>query len=243
MKAMLFAAGLGTRLGELTKDKPKALVEINGKTLLEYAIEYLKNYGVTTIVINVHHFSEKIISFINKNNFDIEIIISDESKKLLDTGRGLLKARNFFDKDFIVYNTDIITNLNLAELISAHKKNDGIATLAVRKRDTQRYIIFNKNNILCGWKNISTGEEIITRKYEKEKLRAFSGIHILSPKIFKLLESYNQEKFSITKAYIEFSKTNKIYAFEHNYGYWIDSGKPKDLKKAETIIKNKSTKL
>ena len=234
---MLFAAGLGTRLGNLTKDKPKALVEIKGKTLLEYAIDYLKSYGVTTIVINVHHFAEKIIDFVEqKDNFGIEIIISDETDMLLETGGGLLKAKKYFDDDFIVYNTDILTDLKLNELVENHKNNNSLATLAVRKRETQRYIIFNEKMILSGWKNVATGEEIITRKYSKENLRAFSGIHILSPKIFPLLEKYGQEKFSITKAYIEFSKTEDIFGFEHNYGYWIDTGKPKDLEKAESII-------
>ena len=237
MKAMLFAAGLGTRLGDLTKDKPKALVEIKGKTLLEYAVDYLKSYGVTTIVINVHHFAEKIIDFVEqKNNFGIEIIISDETDMLLETGGGLLKAKEYFDNDFVVYNTDILTDLKLNELIDYHKQNDLLGTLAVRKRETQRYIVFNENLLLSGWKNIATGEEIITRKYSEENLRAFSGIHVLSPKIFPLLEKFGQKKFSITKAYIEFSKTENIYGFEHNYGYWIDTGKPKDLEKAKSII-------
>jgi NDP-sugar pyrophosphorylase family protein len=237
MKAMLFAAGLGTRLGELTKDKPKALVEIKGKTLLEYAVDYLKSYGITTVVINVHHFAEKIIDFVEqKNNFGIEIIISDETEMLLETGGGLLKARKYFDEDFIVYNTDILTDLKLNELISFHKEKKALASLAIRQRETQRYIVFNEENILSGWKNIATGEEIITRKYSEEKLMAFSGIHILSPKIFTLLEKFEQKKFSITKAYIEFSKTENIYGFEHNYGYWIDTGKPKDLKLAESKV-------
>ncbi len=237
MKAMLFAAGLGTRLGELTKDKPKALVEIKGKTLLEYAVDYLKSYGITTIVINVHHFAEKIINFVNqKNNFGIEIIISDETNMLLETGGGLLKAKKYFTDDFVVYNTDILTDLKLNEIIDYHKQNNLLATLAVRQRNTQRYIVFNNKMLLSGWKNITTGEEIITRTYSEENLRAFSGIHILSPNIFPLLEKFGQKKFSITKAYIEFSRTEKIYGFEHNYGYWIDTGKPKDLEKAKKII-------
>jgi NDP-sugar pyrophosphorylase family protein len=241
MKAMLFAAGLGTRLGELTKDKPKALVEIKGKTLLEYSIDYLKSFGVTTIVINVHHFAQKIIDFVkDNNNFGIEIIISDETNLLLDTGGGLLKAKEYFDEDFIVYNTDIITDLQLDKLIDFHKNNDGIVSLAVRNRETQRYIIFDDNFLLSGWTNLATEEKIITRKFEQENLRAFSGIHILSPRIFPLLENFGQEKFSITKAYIEFSKTQKLYGFEHNYGYWIDTGKLQDLQKAYDLISGKN---
>ena len=237
MKAMLFAAGLGTRLGEFTKDRPKALVEINGKTLLELSVEYLKSYGVTSIVINVHHFADKIIDFLKqKNNFGIEFIISDETEMLLETGGGLLKAREHFTEDFIVYNTDIITDLNLNELVAFHKNHDGIASLAVRKRETQRYIIFDENFLLSGWTNISTGEEIISRDFKEKNLRAFSGIHVLSPEIFESLEKYEQKKFSITKAYIDFSKNEKFYGFEHNYGYWIDTGKPKDLERAKSIV-------
>ena len=237
MKAMLFAAGLGTRLGELTKDKPKALVEVNGKTLLEHSVEYLKSYGVTTIVINVHHFAQKIIDYLElKNNFGIEFIISDETEMLLETGGGLLKAKEYFNEDFIVYNTDIITDLDLDKFIEFHKKHDGIASLAVRKRETQRYIIFDENFLLSGWTNISTGEKIISREFNESNLRAFSGVHILSPKIFKLLEKCTQEKFSITKAYIDFSKNEKFYGFEHNYGYWIDTGKPQDLERAKSIV-------
>ena len=240
MKAMLFAAGLGTRLGGLTAEKPKALVEVNGKPLLYYAIEYLKKYGVTDIIINVHHYADLIIDYVKQNaSFGINIEFSDEREQLLETGGGLLKARHFFTdvESFVVYNTDIYTSLNLTKAINLHNQKDTLATLVVRNRETSRYLLFSDDNIMCGWKNINTGEEIITRNKSGLKSYAFSGIQILSTKIFELLKDKENTKFSITKAYIELSKIHKIIGYVDNSKYWIDAGKPETLDELSVILK------
>ena len=237
---MLFAAGLGTRLGELTASKPKALVEVNSKPLLYYAIEYLKKYGVTDIIINVHHYADLIIDYVKQNNsFGINIEFSDERNQLLETGGGLLKAKHFFSDvdNFVVYNTDIYTSLDLFDAIKKHKQNKALATLVVRERKTSRYLLFSDENLMCGWKNINTGEEIITRNKLGLKSYAFSGIQILSTEIFELLKDKENTKFSITKAYIELSKTRKIFGYIDNSKYWIDAGKPETLDKLSVILK------
>jgi NDP-sugar pyrophosphorylase family protein len=160
MKAMIFAAGLGTRLLNETSNKPKALVEVGGKTLLQHTIEKLKNEGVTEIVVNVHHFSEKIKTFLNENDFGIKIHISDETEKLLDTGGGLKKATAFFtgNEPVIIHNVDIINNLSLKKTAEFHKKSGALATVVVRKRQTQRYLKFDADNRLVGWINKKNGE-------------------------------------------------------------------------------------
>ncbi len=239
---MLFAAGLGTRLGELTAKKPKALVEVNSKPLLYYAIEYLKKYGVTDIIINVHHYADLIIDYVKQNNsFGINIEFSDERNQLLETGGGLLKAKYFFSdvNDFVVYNTDIYTSLNLSKAMLKHKQTNALATLVVRNRKTSRYLLFSDDDRMCGWKNIKTGEEIITRIEPNLTNYAFSGIQILSTKIFELLEEKENTKFSITKAYIELSKTHKIIGYIDNSKYWIDAGKPETLKELSLILKGR----
>jgi NDP-sugar pyrophosphorylase family protein len=241
MKAMLFAAGLGTRLGGLTANKPKALVEVNGKPLLYYAIEYLKKYEITDIIINVHHFAEQIINYVKQNNnFDINIEFSDESGRLLETGGGLLKAKHFFADTncFVVYNTDIYTSLNLNEAILKHKNTNALATLVVRNRKTSRYLLFSDKNVMCGWENTITGEQIVTRKEKNISKYAFSGVQVLSTDIFELLESKENTKFSITKAYIELSGKNKIVGYVDNSKYWIDAGKPEALSLLANIIHN-----
>jgi len=241
MKAMLFAAGLGTRLGKLTENKPKALVEVNNKPLLFYAIEYLKKYNVTDIIINVHHYADLIIKYVEENNyFGINIEFSDETDLLLETGGGLLKAKYFFSdtNNFIVYNTDIFTSLDLNKLITQHNKNNALATLVVRNRKTSRYLLFSNDNTMCGWKNINTGEQILSRTYLKYNEYAFSGIQILSTKIFELLKKHENTKFSIIKAYIELSKKHKIKAFIDKSKYWIDAGKPETINELSKILYN-----
>lgn len=240
MKAMLFAAGLGTRLKGFTANKPKALVEVNGKPLLYYAINYLKSYGITSIIINIHHYPDLIINYVKENNsFGINIEFSDERDMLLETGGGLLKAKHFFSDvdNFVVYNTDIYTTLNLDNAINMHSKTNSLATLVVRKRETSRYLLFSDDNLMCGWKNINTSEKIITRNETNFNSYAFSGIQILSTKIFELLKDKENTKFSITKAYIELSKANKIMGFVDNSKYWIDAGKPETLAELSSIIK------
>lgn len=235
-KAMIFAAGMGTRLKPFTDHHPKALAEVNGKTLLERNIEYLKSVGVTELTINVHHFADQIIGFLKQNNnFDIHIQISDETEELLETGGGLVKARELVgDQSFLVMNVDILTDLNLEDLIQFHYQYQPLVTLAVSDRESSRKLLFNKNRQLAGWKNYNTGEEILTTDESLKEL-AFSGIHIINPRIFDRMPSSG--KFSIMKTYMELMKTEEILGFDHSGSYLIDVGKPESIAEAEKIFK------
>lgn len=228
MKAMIFAAGLGTRLRPLTNDKPKALVEVKGKTLLEILITRLIKNKFDEIIINVHHLADQVIDFIMKNKFNAKIEISDEREKLLDTGGGLKKASRFFnDEPFLLHNVDIITDLNLEKLYQNHLENNSIATLAVRERKSSRYFLFDEQNVLCGWENVKTGEKIISRKNDSLTQFAFSGIHVIDPKLFGYFPK--MDKFSIIDVYLEVSKHENIIAFPHNNTFWQDVGRVEDL--------------
>jgi len=235
MKAMIFAAGKGTRLKPLTDTTPKALVKVAGKPLLEHVIMHLKSAGVTDIIINVHYLAEQIIEFLkNNNNFDVNISISDESDVLLDTGGGLLKAAHFFEKDsdFIVYNVDILSDINLNDMLAFHKNNKALATLAVRDRKTSRYFLFDKNQTLKGWKNTTTGALIKTIEKDKDLIPlAFSGIHIINEKLLGLIEETGV--FSMTAAYLNLAKKYKILGYRHDNTQWFDIGKIETLKEAE----------
>jgi len=237
MKAMIFAAGKGTRLKPLTDNKPKALVEIHGKPLIEHVINKLKYYGFHEIIINIHYLGDQIVDYLNtKNNFDIRIEISDESKELLDTGGGLKKASWFFDdkKPFVVYNTDIISDLNLNEMLDGHIRQKALASLAVRKRLSSRYLLFNENFELTGWKNVKTSEKIITQKSKYLTELAFSGVHILNPDIFKYMNQLG--KFSVVDSYLELTKEHRITGFDHTSDYWFDIGTIHKLKTAEDYL-------
>lgn len=230
---MILAAGLGTRLQPLTDNLPKALVKIHDKTLLEIAINNLTKNGFDKIIINVHHFAEQVINFIEQNNFSAEITISDERGKLLDTGGGLKKASWFFNdsKPFLLYNVDIISNLNLQTLYEANIKSNSIATLTVRKRESSRYLLFNSGNILCGWKNTKTGELISSCNIDLLDEFAFSGIHIIDPKIFSLMP--DADVFSMIDLYLDIMRDNKIIAHIDNDSFWLDVGNNESLKIAE----------
>ncbi len=232
-KALIFAAGLGTRLYPLTKDKPKALVEINKIPLIDLAIRKLKKHGFNDITVNIHHFAEKLKKHLLKyNSTDVNISISDETDKLLDTGGGLLKASRIMkdNKPILIYNVDIITDLDLSELYDFHNKNKALATLAVQERKSNRSLLFNQENLLCGWQNTETKEKIISRKYTEINKKNFSGIHIIDPKLPEMITE--KGKFSIIKTYLRLSATEKIQAFNHN-SKWIDAGTKENLKKAE----------
>lgn len=230
--AMIFAAGLGTRLYPLTADKPKALVEIGGTTLLELAIRKLLAADIRHIVINVHHFGEKIIDFVAQHPFNADIAISDERNGLLDTGGGLKFAEPLL-QDFdniLLYNVDILTDMDLHALVDFHCLHDALATLAVRQRKTSRYFLFDTlEGRLCGWQNHQNGEEIIVRPMENYKELAFSGIHIVSNRIFPLIPTC--EKKSITPIYLDLAPTQKILAYEHSHDEWCDVGKLEMVKK------------
>lgn len=235
---MVFAAGLGTRLSSETSDKPKALVDVGGKPLLQRAIEKLKNEGITEIVVNVHHFSELVISFLNKNDFGIPVIISDESDKLLDTGGGLKKAAAYFNDNqpVLIYNVDILSSLNIQNLVKSHLKSDALVTLAVRVRETQRYYKFDSEMNLVGWINKKTGEIKISRtgKFENAAEMAYSGMHVISPEIFKLMPE--TDRYSVTDFYLELAKTHVIKGFSDDSDLWMDVGKPEQLEEARRIF-------
>lgn len=238
MKAMIFAAGLGTRLRPLTNDRPKAMVKINEMPLLEIVIRRLRYYGYRDIIINVHHYAKMIVDFLaSKQNFGIDITVSDETSMVLETGGGLKKASWFFqDEPFLVHNVDILTDLNYHDLLAFHNDNQAIATLATRERSTSRYLLFDDKNVLSGWKNIKTGEVRMSKGQDNQMHSlAFSGIHIIDPKLFTHFKKTG--KFSIIDTYLNVAKTETIVGFDHTNGIWLDVGKPDSLARGSEVLK------
>ena len=227
MKAMILAAGHGTRLQPLTNNKPKALVEIKGVPLLEIIINRLIKFGFKDVIINVHHCAEQIIAFLSVNkNFGINIQISDEKQQLLETGGGIMHAKWFLNgiDPFLVYNVDILSDIDLSALVEFHVKNNSVATLAVQERETTRQILFDNENNLCEWRNVQTGKRKISREpVGNLKPLAFSGIHVLSPDIFNLIEE--KGAFSIMDVYLRLAKNYSIKAFDHSHTKWFDLGR------------------
>ena len=224
---MILAAGLGTRLKPITDSMPKALVEIIGKTLLEHSIDHLKINGIKEVIVNVHHFPDQIIEFLEKKkNFGLKIEVSDERDELLDTGGGVKKASWFFEGGgpFVVRNVDVLSDIDLGAMLSFHKKQRPLATLAVRNRETSRYLLFNERSEMVGWTNISSGEKKLSRKdFKRIHPLAFSGIQIFSPSIIPLM---NEEgRFSLINMYLRLCRNNRISAFTDNDSFWFDAGK------------------
>lgn len=227
MKAMVFAAGNGTRLRPFTLSHPKALIEVGGKPMLQRVIENLKSAGVTQIVVNVHHFAEQIERFLAANSsFGVNIAVSDERNLLLDTGGGLLCARRFLDgtEPILLHNADILTDMPLGE-IPLH----GDATLAVSDRGSSRSLVFDSSNRLCGWINHKTGE---TKGWNEGKQLSFNGIHLVSPRIFPALASYGKEVFSMTPFYVDNANVMNVYGYDMGGYSWFDVGKPESLESA-----------
>lgn len=245
MKAMIFAAGLGARLRPLTDNVPKALIPVGGKPMLERVILKLKASGFDEIVINIHHLGHQIVDFLKANdNFGVHIMISDESDYLLDTGGGIKKATEFLagDEPFLIHNVDILSNVDLRALYETHKRENPLATLLVSRRDTSRYLLFNKENKLCGWRNHATGEVKSYYPYfdpDQYSEYAFSGIHVLSPKILELMEEWTG-KFSIINFYISICARNDIRAYLADNLKLLDIGKPETLTMAEEWIRAKN---
>lgn len=238
MKAMIFAAGLGTRLRPITNHIPKALAPVNGLPMLEIVIQRLINYGFNEIIVNVHHFADKVIEFLdNKDRFGINLQISDERDELLDTGGGLKKASWFFDdgQPFLVHNVDTLTDIDLLDYYKYHQQNDALASLLVRHRPGSRYFLFDQSKRLCGWENVVTNEKIISRKQAAHLEQiAFSCLHVIDPKIFDLMEE--EGCFSIIDVYLRLAKNHKIMGFLDDASYWLDIGTPEKLKRAEHDI-------
>ncbi len=239
MKCLIFAAGLGTRLKPLTDTMPKAMVPISGKPLLEHCLRKLAQAGFAEAVVNVHHFAEQIIDFVQNNDFGISVKISDERGELLETGGGIKKAAELLGKSepFFVHNVDILSNLDLADFYKHHQPDD-LATLLVSNRATNRYLLFDQELRLVGWTNIQTGE--VRTPYERLDIqqctmRAFSGIHVVSPRIFDLMQTWHG-KFSIIDFYLSVCRNYQIRACEIPDFQMIDVGKLDSLGQAETFL-------
>lgn len=242
MKAMIFAAGLGTRLKPLTDTMPKALVPVAGKPMLEHVIMKLKSSGFDDIIINIHHFGEQIIDFLNaNNNFGINIRISDERDMLLDTGGGIRHALELFptDEPVLIHNVDILSDVNLKELYSFHLQSGNDATLMVSQRKTSRYLIFNKEDRLYGWINKNSGEtkpEGFVYDSSEYSEYAFSGIHVVSPSMMKYMGDKWSGKFPIMDFYLGTCHEAKFGACIKPEIKLIDIGKPETLEKANEFI-------
>ncbi|MDR3715432.1 MAG: sugar phosphate nucleotidyltransferase [Puia sp.] len=235
-RAMLFAAGLGTRFKPWTDLHPKALALINGRSLLQRNVVYLQQYGIRKLIVNVHHFADQVLAAIRENHgWGSEITISDERDELLETGGGLKKAAWYFAQDpFVVMNVDILTDLDLGAMMDNHRRHGPLATLAVTGRKTSRYFLFDEQDRLCGWRNVKTGEE--KRAGDRAGLRekAFSGIHIIDPQIFNLIGRVG--KFSIVDVYLELASSMIIRGFDHTGSKLIDVGKPDSVGEAEKLF-------
>jgi NDP-sugar pyrophosphorylase family protein len=239
MKAMVFAAGLGTRLRPLTDDRPKALVELDGRTLLEITLARLRTFGIREVVVNAHHFADKLIDYLAaNNNFGMQINISREDQRLLDTGGGLKHAAHFFldknsdpDEPILVHNVDVISTVDLARMEETHRAGQALATLAVQKRETSRYLLFDDHRLLCGRRLGRDATAEMVRPSRRVDSLAFCGIHIISP---RLLTMFTEDGvFSIINSYLRLAgKGEKIRAFRVDEYYWRDVGRLEDLQKA-----------
>jgi NDP-sugar pyrophosphorylase family protein len=236
-KALIFAAGKGTRLKPFTESHPKALALVNDVPLLERNIKYLQSFGVTEFVINVHHFGEQIVEFLEKNNhFGAKIDISDEKDELLETGGGLLFAQKYLENEenFLIMNADILTDLNIHELVKFHETHLPLATLAVSDRNSSRKLFFNSEMVLKGWMNKNSGETKMAEFNNNFKELAFSGIHCINSSIFG--KTKRRGKFSIMDEYLDLMFENNILGFQHE-ARLIDVGKPESVIKAEKYFK------
>ena len=249
MRAMILAAGLGTRLKPFTNHHPKALALVNGKTLLQRNIEYLQAFGIREVVVNVHHFSDQIISAVQENNgWGSNITISDESDEVLETGGGVLFAADYFKNEasWLVMNADILTNMPLDKMMAAddalkNSHNNYAATLAVTNRSSSRNLLFNQNDLLTGWKNNTTMEEKwvggkTNSVNDSSKIipKAFSGIQIIHAPFYTALQLSG--KFSLIDAYLQIASTNPIGYYDHSDYILMDVGKPENLEKAVTLF-------
>ena len=232
-KALIFAAGKGTRLKPFTDSHPKALALVNDVPLLERNIKYLQSFGVTEFVINVHHFGEQIVEFLEKNNhFGAKIDISDEKDELLETGGGLLFAQKHLENEenFLIMNADILTDLNIHELVKFHETHLPLATLAVSDRNSSRKLFFNSEMVLKGWMNKNSGETKMAEFNNNFKELAFSGIHCINSSIFDKIK--RRGKFSIMEEYLDLMFENNILGFQHE-ARLIDVGRPESVIEAE----------
>jgi NDP-sugar pyrophosphorylase family protein len=242
---MVLAAGLGRRLRPLTDNRPKALVEVGGRTLLEITLARLRSFGIREVIVNAHHFADQIVDYLKANaNFGMRIEISREDV-LLDTGGGLKKAAWFFledsaraDEPFLLHNVDVISTIDFANMVQAHRSNQALATLAVQKRDSGRQLLFDEHLQLCGRRAGRDREPEIVRSSRRWEPLAFSGIHVISPRLLPMLTE--DGVFSIIDSYLRFAASGQqIAAFRADKYYWRDLGRPEDLSQAAQDLEQK----
>jgi NDP-sugar pyrophosphorylase family protein len=245
MKSMILAAGLGTRLRPLTDDRPKALVEVAGRTLLEITLLRLRQFGVREVIVNVHHFANMVVDYLKKNgNFGMRIEISRE-ETLLDTGGGLKKAAWFFleksaapEEPFLLHNVDVLSTIDLHRMLVLHREHQALATLAVQHRETSRYLLFDEQNQLSGRQAGRNQPPQIVRPSAHVEPRAFSGVHVISPRLLSLM--LEEGAFSIIDSYLRLAaQGEKILAFRADEYYWRDLGKPENVAQASRDVEQK----
>jgi NDP-sugar pyrophosphorylase family protein len=236
-RAMIFCAGLGTRFKPWTDKHPKALAMVNGKSLLQRNIEYMQQYGIREVIVNVHHFADQVVDAIKKNDgWGSKVFISDETDEVLETGGGLLKARDLFPpgERFITTNVDILTNLNIHQLLAFHRKNDALISFGVTDRKTSRYLLFDDEDHLCGWRNTKTGEEKLSHPGRNVSEKAYSCVVVFEPAVFGLIPFSG--KFSLIDLYLALAKTHPILGYDHTGDKLVDVGKPESIAVAESLF-------
>ena len=247
MRAMILAAGLGTRLRPLTNDRPKALVEVGGRTLLEITLRRLAYFGIREVIVNLHHFADAVVEYLRKNNnFGIRVDVSREDV-LLDTGGGLKNAAWFFlesgeDKPFLLHNVDVISTIDLQHILRTHQESGALATLAVQERETSRYLLFDQDNQLCGRRAGRDGAAETVRPAKTIQALAFSGIHVISPRLLEMMKE--DGAFSIITTYLRLAgEGKKISALRADEYYWRDMGKPENIAQAERDAEREMIRL
>jgi mannose-1-phosphate guanylyltransferase len=244
MKAMVLAAGLGTRLRPLTNDRPKALVEIGGRTLLEITLARVRDFGIRDVIVNVHHFADMVESYLRtNNNFGMHVELSREDDLLLDTGGGLKKAGWFFksqagrEEPFLLHNVDVISNIDFGEMLKFHTQKNAIATLAVQRRETSRYLLFDESLELCGRKSGRDGKTQMVRTAQNAEALAFCGIHIISARFISMMAE--QGVFSIIDSYLRVAaQSERVAGFRAGQYFWRDVGKPEQIVNAAGLLKH-----
>jgi len=237
LKAMIFAAGLGTRFKPWTDKHPKALALVNGKSLLQRNIEYLQKYEIRDVVVNVHHFANQVIDAVKSNNgWGSNIIISDETNEVLETGGGLLKARPLLEGNdpFITLNVDILTDLDINKLLAFHLQHKPLISFGVTNRQTSRYFLFDEHGRLCGWRNTKTGEEKISVQKDNLVQKAYSCVVVFQPEVFGLIKQTG--KFSLTETYLDLAKDKLILGYDHSGDKLVDVGRPESVAIAEKFF-------
>ncbi len=234
---MILAAGMGTRLGNIGEDTPKVLLDINGITVLERILMKLSEHGFNDIIINVHHLAERVIEAINKSkdSLDVKITISDETDELLETGGGLYRVRDFFDdRPFLVYNGDILTDLDLTKMYDYHTRKGALATIALRNREGTRAFLVDDSGVIRGWTNRKSGVDIITIEQPMNLTEIPSmAISVYDPGIFEYME---QGKYTMTSIVLKATVTGRVIAFRYDRGYWVDIGTPEQLENARKML-------